>query len=327
MRINKIYLDDALKELSDRRSRNKQLEEHRHSEVLKKLPEYEQLERTLALNMSNAISSMLDKGSENAGVGIALKQNQTIQQQMTELLEKNGYPADYLDPIYTCRKCKDTGNTGYEWCECLCRLTNEMAAAELNENAPLARSSFDNFDLGRYPDTADENDASPRVIMQRNLEYCEKFADDFNGKGKGILMIGNTGLGKTHLSLAIANKVIEKGFCVVYGSVPELIRKIQNEQFNKAEGDTLSLATSGDLLILDDLGAENSTDWCVSMLYEIINTRQNHRLPIIINTNLTPYELKEKYQDRLSSRMFSMKVLCFIGNDNRVALSENFDGM
>ena len=76
--------------------------------------------------------------------------------------------------------------------------------------------------------------------------------------------------------------------------------------------------------ILDDLGAENSTDWCVSMLYEIINTRQNRRLPLIINTNLDFDELRDKYQDRLSSRMFSMKILFFEGYDNRIEFSENF---
>lgn len=325
MKINKLFLGDALKELSKKKNHNKQLEERRRSEVLGKIPEYEQLESSLAATVTDTISSLLDK-SGVLDIGAAFEKNHAIQQQMRELLEKNGFPADYLNPIYTCSKCKDTGNTGYEWCECLCRITNEMASAELNENAPLKRSTFEKFSLDRYSDIADEKDTSPKRIMERNLEYCKKFAEDFNGKGNGVFMMGGTGLGKTHLSLGIANKVIEKGFCVVYGSVPELIRKIQNEQFNGADGDTLSLAVSSDLLILDDLGAENSTDWCVSMLYEIINTRQNHNLPTIINTNLTLYELKGKYQDRLSSRMMSMKTLCFIGNDNRVALSENYGG-
>lgn len=325
MKINKLYLDDALNELSIRKHRNMQHEESRRSEVFKKIPEYKQLEMSLAATMTDTVSSLFNNNADT-NINAIFEKNRNIQRRMRELLENNGYPADYLDPIYTCSKCRDTGNTGHEWCECLCRLTNEMAAAALNENAPLSRSRFDNFDLGHYPDTADETDTSPRDTMKKNLEDCEKFAENFSGKGNGILMIGDTGLGKTHLSLSIANIVIKKGFCVVYSSVPELIRKIQNEQFNRADGDTLSLAVSSDLLILDDLGAENSTDWCVSMLYEIINTRQNHRLPLIINTNLTPYELSERYQDRLSSRMLSMKIMSFVGSDNRVELSENYNG-
>ena len=325
MRLNKQFIDEALKELSERKKRNKQIEDNRRSEIYKKIPEYEQLEKALAATMTDALSSLFNS-SANTDIETAFAKNRDIRERMDELLENNGFPADYLDPIYTCGKCKDKGNTNNEWCECLCRLTNGFAAAELNENAPLSRSTFDNFKLGCYPDTADDTDASPRETMQKNFEYCKMFAENFSGKEKGIFMIGATGLGKTHLSLSISNVVIEKGFCVVYVSVPELIRKIQNEQYNRAEGDSLSLAMSCDLLILDDLGAENSTDWCVSMLYEIVNTRQNHGLPRIINTNLNPYELSERYQDRLSSRMLSMKIMPFVGNDNRVELSENFSG-
>ena len=325
MKINKQYIDDAFNELSARKHRNKQIEDNRRSEVYKKIPEYNKLEVSLAATMSDAVSSLF--GSPDADIEAVFVKNRDIQTRMKELLESNGFPADYLDPIYTCPKCKDTGNTGNEWCECICRISNEFAAAELNRNAPLSRSRFDNFSLEHYPEKDDANNTSPREIMKQNLEACKQFARDFNGNGNGLCMIGATGLGKTHLSLSIANAVIENGFCVVYVSVPELIRKIQDEQINKKTDTTMSLVLSSDLLILDDLGAENnSSDWNISLLYEIINTRQNHSLPMIINTNLSPRQLKEIYHDRLSSRMISMKTLLFFGNDNRVKLSENFGG-
>lgn len=325
MRVNKIYLDAAQKELANRRKINLGLEEKRRGEISAKHPEYEKLEQSLAATMSDAVNTIINKSPIDRVEDI-FKVNHAIRKQMDELLEIGGYPADYLDRIYTCNICKDTGNTGSEWCECLCRLTNELAAAELNANAPLDKCSFNNFDLTRYPDEPDGELGSLREMMQMNFEYCKRFAEDFSERGSGILMIGDTGLGKTHLSLSIARTLIEKGFCVAYGSVPELVRRIQNEQFGRAEGDTLSLVTDSDLLILDDLGSENSTDWCVSMLYEIINTRQNRRLPLIINTNLDFEELTARYQDRLSSRMFSMKILFFSGKDNRVEFSENFGG-
>lgn len=326
MKINKQFLDEALNELSARKHRNRQIEDNRRFEVYKTIPEYEQLEASLAATMTDIVASLANRAADT-DIETIFRKNHDIQKRMKELLENNGFPTDYLDPIYTCRKCKDTGNTGNEWCECICRLTNEFAAAQLNENAPLSRSRFDNFDLGHYPEKDDAKNASPREIMKKNLDACKQFAEDFNGKGNGLFMLGATGLGKTHLSLSIANVVIEKGFCVVYVSVPELVRKILDEQINKSENDTMSLILSCDLLILDDLGAENTTDWCVATLYEMINTRQNHRLPMIINTNLTHRELKEQYHDRLSSRMMSMKTLLFLGKDNRVKLSENFGGV
>lgn len=327
MRINKIYLEAALNELAERHINNKQLEKSRRNEILEKLPEYQDLENQLMQTVTDMISAVMDKSLPVDEVSAnALNKNKEIQRQMDELLERNGYPADYLDPIYTCHICKDKGNTGSDWCECLYSLTNKMAAEELNENAPLDKSRFNNFDIERYSDKTDkDNTVSSRNIMQKNFEYCELFAEQFNGKGSGILMVGNTGLGKTHLSLAIANKLIENGFCVVYGSVTELIRKINSEQFDNVEGDTMSLVKSCDLLILDDLGVENKSEWNASLLYEIINTRQNKRAPMIINTNLDLDELTQCYGDRLSSRMFSMKVMFFEGTDNRVAFSENYN--
>lgn len=325
MKINDLFLDDALNELAEKRHRNQQIADNRRSEVYEKIPEYEQLEISLAGTMRAAVAAVANRTGETE-VKKIMEKNRDIQNRMKSLLENGGFPADYLDPIYSCGKCRDTGNTGHEWCECLCKITNKLAAAELNKNAPLSRSRFDNFELEHYPEKDDAKKLSPREIMKQNLDTCKQFVENFNGKETGIFMMGATGLGKTHLSLSMARELIDKGFCVVYVSVPELIRKLLDEQINKNVDNTMSLVLSCDLLILDDLGAENTTDWCVSTLYEIINTRQNHSLPMIINTNLTHRELTELYHDRLTSRMMSMRSLFFFGKDNRVKLSENFNG-
>lgn len=325
MRLNKYYFDPAIKILSERKEHNKRLEEQRREEIDKMLPEYARLERKLADNMSAALNAFADNEKRDGSyIKKAIEDNLVIVESLNGLLEANGYPADYLEPIYTCPKCKDKGNTGNEWCECLCRLTNELAAAELNENAPLDKCTFDSFRLELYPDEPQSDGGiSPRHIMEDNLKTCREFAESFDGTGKGILMMGNTGLGKTHLSLGIANVLIQRGFCVLYSSVNELIRNINKEQFEDKEGDTLSLARDCDLLILDDLGVEKVTEWSSSLLYEMINTRQNRRAPIIASTNLDFDELKEKYRDRISSRLFSMRIMLFDGSDNRVELSEN----
>lgn len=320
MPFNKKYYEQAREELDARRAANKQLEEERNIEIHTKIPEYGVLECQLVDTMTEIMRSIAERRDNNEElIKNAIETNKLIQQKMNMLLAQKGYPADYLNPIYSCPKCKDTGTVDGQWCDCFNKVLRRIAAEQLNADSPLQLSEFSTFKLDYYSDkTNTPIGVTPRRIMEDNLNDCISFAENFNGKGKGLFMIGATGLGKTHLSLAIGNRVIEKGFCVAYGSVPEIIRKIDREQFGKAEGDTMGLAMESDLLILDDLGAENRTDRAVSILYEIINARQNRGLPIIVNTNLDPKDIKNSYQDRLYSRLNSLKVLFFFGDDNRL---------
>lgn len=322
MPFNKAYYETARERIDYRRVINKQQEDIRRMEIHTKIPRYNELECQLADTMTKIVGALAER-SENSEelVQQAIRNNSQIQKEMTQLLVANGYPANYLDPIYTCPKCKDTGIDGTQWCDCFKKILHKIAAEHLNADSPLRLSEFSTFRLDYYSDEKYSNskiNKSERRIMQDNLNECISYAENFDGKGKGLLMMGATGLGKTHLSLAIANRLIERGFCVAYGSVPEIIRRLDREQFGKAEGDTMSLALECDLLILDDLGAENSTDHAVSILYEVINARQNRGLPILVNTNLTMDEIGKRYQDRLWSRLFSLRVLLFAGEDNRL---------
>ena len=325
MALNKRFFEIAQERMSRRRTENKIVEDSRRVEVHGKIPRYSELECRLADTMTKIIAKIAER-SENSDAVIkqAIKNNLAIQQEMGELLISHGYPADYLNPIFTCPKCKDTGTVEGQWCDCFKRILNSVAAEDLNSRSPLRLSSFESFDLSLYPDIKDPLlEKKQNVIMRENFDDCVNFANNFNGKGYGLFMMGNTGLGKTHLSLAVANKVIEKGYAVIYGSTPELLRKLNKEQFGKSDTDTMSLVTECDLLILDDLGAESKDERYISLLYEIINARQSRSLPMIVNTNLNMDELKKRYQDRLWSRLFSMRVLMFCGEDNRLKTAIN----
>lgn len=323
MALDKRFFEIAHKRLANRRMANKQLEEDRRTEICQRIPEYCELEYRLADTMTEIVAAIAAKAPDSKQqVENAVKNNMEIQRKMDGLLEQRGYPKDYLSPIYTCPICKDTGTYDGKWCECFIKLLNTAAAEKLNEQSPLQLSSFESFDLEYYPNVIDkELDETPRNIMKYNLEECRRFADSFSAKGYGLFMLGNTGLGKTHLSLAVANELIRKGFCVIYCSVPEFLRRLDKEQFKGADGDTMELSAKCDLLILDDLGAENNTDRYTSLLYEIINARQSRSLPMIINSNLNMGEIKVRYQDRLWSRLFSMRVLIFRGEDNRLKIN------
>ncbi len=324
MAFSKKYYETAQKILSARRIENRQTENAHRAEIHEKIPEYSELECRLSENMSEIISDVIEKKPDSqAVIQEIIKQNLDTQCEMRRLLRSNGYSEDYLDPVFTCKKCKDTGSFEGKWCDCFNRILYRIAAEELNARSPLRLCSFDTFSLEYYSDKKDPSSGkSSKELMSRNLEYCKEFAENFSKQKMGILMLGPTGLGKTHLSLSIADELIKKGVCVVYGSVPELLRTLDKEQFGKSNGDTMQLLTECDLLILDDLGSESAkNDRYVSYLYECINARQNRMLPIIINSNLNQTEIQNRYQDRLWSRLFSMKVLIFSGDDNRLKIA------
>lgn len=320
MALNEKYYIAAHSALEQRRAENKLIQQRRHREVIEKIPEYAMLESCLAKNAQDFIGNVLAKAPEQLE---KLKEdNLAIQKNMEQLLVSGGFPKDYLDEIHSCPVCLDRGCKDGKWCGCFMKLVYAAATKELNSSSPMELSHFEDFDLSLYPKAIDPNlGESQQSVMANNFRYCAEYAERFSGKENSIFMIGATGLGKTHLSLAIANRVIERGFSVIYGSVPELLRMLDNEQFGRSQGDTMSLMTGCDLLILDDLGAENGTDRTVSQLYEIINARINRSLPMIVNTNFTAAQIKSRYQDRIWSRLFSMEVLMFCGTDNRIKLA------
>lgn len=137
-----------------------------------------------------------------------------------------------------------------------------------------------------------------------------------------MLFYGRTGLGKTHLSLAIAHDVLGKGYEVIYDSIINLLEQVEREHFGRAQVDgidTMAILQSVDLLILDDLGAEFQSPFYVSAIYNIINTRLNRGLPTIISTNLEFIDIKKRYEERIVSRLFAVyETMHFIGSDIRL---------
>ncbi|MBE6888601.1 MAG: DNA replication protein [Ruminococcaceae bacterium] len=323
MSLNEQYFDKASAQLEDRRRRNKATEQLRHDEVCAKLPEYAKLE-TLLSDTSRKLITIMIQDKDNAAEKLSqLEQsNLTLQKSMSDLLVQGGFPEDYLEPVYTCKNCRDKGYADGKWCECFIRLMLDEAAKEMNSVSPLKLSTFDSFKTEYYSDTFDSTlGTSPRTIMSRNLEFCKSYADSFTEKSDSVFMTGGTGLGKTHLSLAIADAVIKKGYNVIYGSAPELLRVMEREYFGRADSDTMDALTKCDLLIFDDLGAEMDKPLYSSLIYELMNARISRGLPTIISTNLGENELNRRYQDRILSRMLSFEVLMFAGTDIRRKIS------
>jgi DNA replication protein DnaC len=262
------------------------------------------------------------------------EKNRQLREERKNLLIALGLPENYLDVNYTCPKCQDTGTIenydeenrvsyGTSYCSCYMDLLKKYSAEKMSSMTPLELSSFEDFDLEYYPKKA-EKGKSPYEIMRDVYNSCVNYAEKFDKDSVSLYFCGRTGLGKTHLSLAIANEAIQKGYNVVYGSVINFLNKLEREKFGRADSfETEDILIGADLLILDDLGAEFSSAVAMSSLYNIINSRIARGVPTIISSNLSFDELKERYPESIVSRIIGTFVAVkFMGDDIRQLMNE-----
>lgn len=295
--------------------------EDRQAIAFEKCPELLEIKRKMALAGISVAKIMLEGGDVQAQMERISNENLSLQAKRRELLKQNGFPEDYLKPQYFCPECEDTGFIDGRMCECHKKLLAEISFEKISEISAIKSSRFDNFRLDFYPEAPDaKTGISPRRRMKEILDYCKCYADDFGRNSDSIFMYGATGLGKTHLSLAIAAKAIEKGYDVAYYSAPNLLAQLEREKFGRSTEttDLYDTILNCDLLIIDDLGSEFSTQFTVSEIYNIINTRITYRRPVIISTNLSSQELETKYSERITSRIIGCYTcLRFFGKDVR----------
>ena len=234
-------------------------------------------------------------------------------------------PEDYLQPVYRCKECRDTGYVGepvHEMCACLKRaVMNRLYQAEGLQG--LERENFSVFDESIFPDEPIEGrKTSQRAFIKKCRQYCEEYAETFAaGEGKGLLLCGRSGLGKTFLMNCVAQRVLERGYSVVVISAYKLIEAMRRYQFGEDSGEQVQDMLACDLLCIDDLGSEPMLRGVtVSSLYHIINERRNANRSTVITTNLDSDLLYEKYDDRIAARLTDpsrMKVIPFVGTDVR----------
>ena len=285
----------------------------REKEIYEKSPEFEAVDRELSTTGLRIFKAGLlpeEKRAEEFARLEAL--TLSLQAKRREILASLGYPENYTMPHFDCDKCGDTGYIGHKMCDCYKKYIIQERAHASGLGRYLDTQTFDSFSLEYYSE-------KKRESMRETLESCKKFAESFDGlSGRSLLFIGTTGLGKTHLSSAIAQKVIEKGFSVVYDSAQNVLATFERDRFSQSVSKPSDKYFDCDLLIIDDLGTELRGTSSASYFYTLINSRIVSSQSVIISTNLSPATLRQQYDERFVSRIFGEYEVCiFEGEDIR----------
>ena len=314
---------EALQRFEEDKQRRASQTEARRQRIYREIPRLEAIEKELRGTMARIMTEALRHGEDPAPALLRIRtENAMLQQERAELLTEHGYAPDALEDKPRCALCGDTGYCGGKMCACLQKYYAQEQIKSLSSLLDVGGQSFDTFGLEWYDTKVGEQSRSPRETMERNLAACQAFAADFGKKKENLLLFGDPGLGKTFLSACIARVVSEDGFSVVYDTAVHVFARCEAAKFRSEEEPDAAVDVrryeSSDLLILDDLGTEMTTNFVQSALYQIVNGRLLAGKSTIISTNLDPIELGRRYGAAIRSRLEGeYTVLPFYGEDIR----------
>ncbi len=320
MKFSELIYTKAENILKERQQQAEALAELRRKEFIQKYPQLVDIENEMKAAALYVIRSIGASG-EKVDISQIAQKNLEAQEKKRALMKEAGYPENYLEPAYTCGVCRDTGIYNGKLCQCHLNLLRELSVGELSCSPVLAKSTFDTFDLKYYSDVKEPSlGYSPRAIMGGSLEMLKTYAENFNSQSPSFFFCGGTGLGKTHLALAVFNKVTQKGFSVYYDSASKILKQLEKEHFGRSNGNLEEELEKCDLLIIDNLGAEFSTQFSIAAINELVDNFVLAGKPMIIISNYGAAELEEKYGQRLTSRLNSFEIISFFGEDIRQRL-------
>lgn len=240
---------------------------------------------------------------------------------------------DYVqDGLLHCGRCNTPkqcrinllGESATVFCLCKCmKEAQDAAEAEMRHAEHLRRldrmrrTGFPDADMMQWTFEADDGaNAKLSTAARKYVENFEKLAAD----GKGLLLFGGVGTGKTFAAACIANALIDKGVSCFVSSISRIINVAQNNEANGGKQAYLDNLNRFDLLVLDDLASERDTEYMLEMVQTIIDARYRSGRPMIVTTNLTGEELKhpeDMRKQRIYSRLFEMCIPIEVTGDDR----------
>ncbi len=302
-------------------NRNRRILEEREQEIHENIPGYRELAESTGALAKACVLKLLN-GDEQA---IAVLKNKLaeVSDQKKLLLEQHGYSPDYLAPVFHCALCRDTGylpsdgeNAGREKCRCLRQKEIALLYEQSNIQKTIEKENFSTLSFEYYEG---EDRRKFQEAVRISLDFVQNFKQDY----QNLFFYGTVGTGKSFLSGCIARELLQSGHSVIYFSAAGLFDTLARYSFDAKQKDALYRFCKDlyncDLLIIDDLGTEVTNSFVTSQLFGCLNERFLQKKATIISTNLSLEELRDRYSDRIFSRITSNFTICKLsGPDIRI---------
>ena len=276
------------------------------------IPNLEAIDKAIGQkNVAMIRSGILHK---NKAQQSALQQEiEALMKERHALLTQYGLDEAVYKPKWDCPLCEDRGYLADgTLCKCYQQERIQNIIEQSGMSAAMQQYRFENFYLDGFDKPED---------IQKKVEWCKQFARQIvNGTCNDSLFLrGDVGRGKTHLSSAIANAVLAGGKTVIYKRAADLfdmIRRYKYEESTQRWHEVLAQLISCDLLVIDDLGAERTTDFVTEQLVLLLEERNYRNKPWIINSNLKLSQIQDSYNTRVSDRIMDRATAILLERPN-----------
>ncbi len=314
MPLTNTQYDQILHQYEMKQAKSRHEAEQKLSYVYEHIPGYRELTESVAavsVAQGRKLLSGDDEALEDLRDSLA-----ELSGRKAQLLQDFGFPEDYLKPTYECPDCKDTGYVEGEKCHCFKQAMITLLYEQSNIQEMLRTENFNTLSYEYY-----EGDDLSR--FQNAVRTCQNFIKNFNSDYHNLFFYGTVGTGKSFLSGCVAKELIERGHSVIYFGATGLFDLLSKHSFDYKNREELRSAYTDlyqcDLLIVDDLGTELTNQFVTSQLFALLNERHMGKKATIISTNLSLEELRNRYSDRIFSRITSNYEVCKLsGQDIRM---------